>query len=157
MADTSREKILKSLMADIAAIKGAGPYSTTINRVTRRPHAPSEVQKPLTPWVDVIRNTQRWENKPTEWIRVEDTFTLQVFTAGTTREAAEDLLDDVLDDIVHALYANPYRTLPPDGNAAHNTFINGTTQTYFSEEGIAAMTVEVEVWYTRCITSGTEA
>ena len=142
----SRRLILDNLKTTLEGIDGTGNYSSTVDHVHRHMRTFNEVigDRPV---ICIVPMEEEYEHNPGQQIRVIFSVELLCFISAASEDARINALNDLLDDLFIALYADPTR-----GGYAHETQIVSTITDEadaVADYGQQAMRVALQIWYMR--------
>lgn len=151
MATPQTRLILQNLRSTLSAITVVGGFKTTVATVDRVPEVRTKVPDSLMPWIGVTFLEDDIEALYTETYKVRQHVVLSVFVRGDTEDDMELARENLYDDIIAALNADPRRGDDGSGGVnASDTVVRGRRIGYPpSERNVGFMHIDVTVTYHR--------
>lgn len=148
MANSDRELIITNLVSVLNAINGSAPYTTnpTVEQLDR---SESEINADQLPWIGVIEQGDEYSDLPGLTYYTVMNIDLKLITAANSFDNARVAVNDLYDDVFHAIHLDPAR-----GGNAHWTRVVRVSpvRRVAGAANIASMTLHTQVRFLRNIT-----
>lgn len=150
MANSDRELVITNLVSVLGGINGAAPYTTIVARVEQLDRSESEVNLgDESPWIGVIENDDEYSDLPGRTYYVVMNIDLKLVTAGDGWESARVNVNDLADDVFHAIHLDPSR----GGNAHWTRVVRlSPVKRLAGAAHVASQTISIQVRFLRGIT-----
>lgn len=144
MANPNRDTVIDNLITAIQGINGSSPYTTTVAHVQRKHMTSTDIPVQHMPFVGIEESDEEYEGIRFHHYKVRFQVDLLIQVVSDGEAAARQLLNDVYDDVFHAINVDYTR-----GNQAYETKVTATSPTEIVNRNIAQMHVLLEILYVR--------